>query len=98
MRWAFVDGWTIDRSGALYGIHRAPAARRVAAAREDLGAAIRAELAARLAISLDEEIRTGLLLVAWRGGCRRSRRLVMPRSAFCLPHSAGRQNDGPTLR
>jgi RNA polymerase sigma-70 factor (ECF subfamily) len=54
LRYSVVDGWTIDRIGALYGIHRATAARRIAAAREELGSAIRAELAARLAISLGE--------------------------------------------
>jgi RNA polymerase sigma-70 factor (ECF subfamily) len=54
LRYSVVDGWTVDRIGALYGIHRATAARRVAAAREELGALIRAELAARLAISVDE--------------------------------------------
>ncbi|HWO25860.1 MAG TPA: sigma factor-like helix-turn-helix DNA-binding protein [Kofleriaceae bacterium] len=54
LRYSVVDGWTIDRIGALYGIHRATAARRIAAAREELGGAIRAELAARLAISIGE--------------------------------------------
>jgi RNA polymerase sigma-70 factor (ECF subfamily) len=54
LRYSVVDGWSVDRIGTLYGIHRATAGRRVAAAREELGAAIRAELAARLAISIDE--------------------------------------------
>lgn len=54
LRYSVIDGWTIDRIGALYGIHRATAARRVAAAREELGAAIRAELAARLEVSVEE--------------------------------------------
>jgi RNA polymerase sigma-70 factor (ECF subfamily) len=54
LRYSVVDGWSVDRIGALYGVHRATAARRVAAAREELGAAVRAELAARLAISVDE--------------------------------------------
>jgi RNA polymerase sigma-70 factor (ECF subfamily) len=54
LRYSLVDGWTVDRIGALYGVHRATAARRVAAAREELGAAIRAELAAHLAISIDD--------------------------------------------
>ena len=44
LRYSVVDGWTVDRIGALYGVHRATAARRVAAAREELGSAIRAEL------------------------------------------------------
>ena len=54
LRYSMVDGWTVDRIGALYGVHRATAARRVAAARDELGAAMRAELAARLAIAIDE--------------------------------------------
>jgi RNA polymerase sigma-70 factor, ECF subfamily len=54
LRYSVVDGWSVDRIGALYGVHRATAARRIAAARAELGAAIRAELAARLAISIDE--------------------------------------------
>lgn len=54
LRYSVVDGWSIDRIGALYGVHRATAARRVAAARDELGAAIRAELATRLAVDLDE--------------------------------------------
>lgn len=54
LRYSLIDGWTIDRIGTLYGIHRATAARRVAAARDELGAAIRAELAARLEISAAE--------------------------------------------
>jgi RNA polymerase sigma-70 factor (ECF subfamily) len=54
LRYSLVDGWSVDRIGALYGIHRATAARRVAAARQELGAAIRAELAARFGLSVDE--------------------------------------------
>ncbi len=54
LRYSVIDGWTVDRIGALYGIHRATAARRVAAAREALGAAIRAELAVRLEVSAGE--------------------------------------------
>ncbi len=54
LRYSVVHRWSIDRIGALYGIHRATAARRVAAAREELGAAIRAELAARLEVSVGE--------------------------------------------
>jgi RNA polymerase sigma-70 factor (ECF subfamily) len=54
LRYSVIDGWTVDRIAALYGVHRATAARRVAAARDELGAAIRAELAARLAISVEE--------------------------------------------
>jgi RNA polymerase sigma-70 factor (ECF subfamily) len=54
LRYSLVDGWSVDRIGAVYGIHRATAARRVAAARELLAAAIRAELAARLSITIAE--------------------------------------------
>lgn len=54
LRYSLIDGWTVDRIGALYGVHRATAARRLAAAREELGARIRAELAARLAIPLGD--------------------------------------------
>jgi RNA polymerase sigma-70 factor (ECF subfamily) len=54
LRYSLLDGWTMDRIAALHGIHRATAARRVAAARDELGASMRAELAARLAISIAE--------------------------------------------
>ena len=54
LRYSVVDGWSVDRIGALYGVHRATAARRIAAARAQLGAAIRSELAARLAVSVDD--------------------------------------------
>jgi RNA polymerase sigma-70 factor (ECF subfamily) len=54
LRYSVIDGWTVDRIGALFGIHRATAARRVAAARELLGENIRAQLSARLAISIDD--------------------------------------------
>ena len=37
LRYSLIDGWSVDRIGALYGVHRATAARRVAAAREELG-------------------------------------------------------------
>jgi len=54
LRYSVIDGWNVDRIAELYGVHRATAARRVAAAREQLGESIRAELAARLEISTDE--------------------------------------------
>ncbi len=54
LRYSVVHGWSADRIGVLYGVHRATAARRVAAARKELGDAIRAALSARLAISVDE--------------------------------------------
>jgi len=54
LRYAVIDGWTIDRIGELYGVHRATAARWVAAAREELGDAIRLQLSAQLSIPLAE--------------------------------------------
>lgn len=54
LRYSVIDGWSVDRIGALYGVHRATAARRVEAARDELGAAIRRELAARLSIPAHE--------------------------------------------
>jgi RNA polymerase sigma-70 factor (ECF subfamily) len=54
LRYHLIEGWSIDRIGTLYGIHRATAARWVTAAREELGDAIRAEVAKRLAISVDD--------------------------------------------
>jgi RNA polymerase sigma-70 factor (ECF subfamily) len=54
LRYSLIDGWNVDRIAALYGCHRATAARRVAAARDELADAIRADLSARLVIPLDE--------------------------------------------
>lgn len=54
LRYSVIDAWSIDRIAELYGIHRATAARRVTAARDELGDAIRTELAARLAIPATE--------------------------------------------
>jgi RNA polymerase sigma-70 factor, ECF subfamily len=54
LRYHLIDGWSIDRIGALYGVHRVTASRWIIAAREALGALIRTELAARLAIAVDE--------------------------------------------
>ncbi len=54
LRYSLLDGWSIDRIAALYGIHRATAARRIVAARTELGDAIRIELSRRLAIEIDE--------------------------------------------
>jgi len=54
LRYSLIDGWNIDRIAELYGIHRSTAARRVSAARDELGDAIRTELAARLDVSTDE--------------------------------------------
>jgi RNA polymerase sigma-70 factor (ECF subfamily) len=54
LRYAFVDNLNVDDIGTLYDVHRATAARWVAAARERLGAAIRDALATRLKIHVDE--------------------------------------------
>ncbi len=54
LRYHLIDGWSVDRIGTLYGVHRATAARWVAAAREELGAAIQVEVARRLGISVEE--------------------------------------------
>jgi RNA polymerase sigma-70 factor (ECF subfamily) len=54
LRYSLIEGWSIDRIGTLYGVHRATAARWVTAAREELGEAIRVEVARRLAISVDD--------------------------------------------
>jgi RNA polymerase sigma-70 factor, ECF subfamily len=54
LRYQLIDGWSIDQVGKLYGVHRATAARWLADARETLGTAIRAELAARLQIATEE--------------------------------------------
>jgi RNA polymerase sigma-70 factor, ECF subfamily len=54
LRYHLIDGWSIDRIGTLYGIHRATAARWIGAARDNLAVAIRRELAGRLAISVAE--------------------------------------------
>lgn len=51
LRHAFVDGRNIDEIGAIYGVHRATAARWIAAARAELVDATRADLMRRLGIS-----------------------------------------------
>lgn len=54
LRYAFVNGLNVDAVGKLYGVHRATAARWVAAAREQLGVRIREALAQRLNIDIEE--------------------------------------------
>lgn len=54
LRYAFVDGWNVDRVGEVYNVHRATAARWIAAAREKLGERIRDELASRLRVAVGE--------------------------------------------
>jgi RNA polymerase sigma-70 factor (ECF subfamily) len=48
LRHAFVDGLSVDEIGALFGVHRATAARRVAAARAQLMNEVRKGLMQRL--------------------------------------------------
>jgi RNA polymerase sigma-70 factor (ECF subfamily) len=54
LRQQIVDGLSIDALGAAYGVHRATAARWVNRARGALVAATRTQLAARLAVSVEE--------------------------------------------
>ena len=54
LRYAFVDNLNVDAVGKLYDVHRATAARWIAAAREELGKRIRDELASRLEIDITE--------------------------------------------
>jgi len=56
LRYALVDGWTVDQIGELYGVHRATAARWVAAARDLLADEIRKQVAGRLAIAPHEVV------------------------------------------
>jgi RNA polymerase sigma-70 factor (ECF subfamily) len=54
LRQQIADGLSIDALGAAYGVHRATAARWVNRARGALVAATRTQLAARLAVSVEE--------------------------------------------
>lgn len=51
LRYAFVEGLGIDEVAAVYKIHRATAARRLATARESVGRHLRDVLTERLAVS-----------------------------------------------
>jgi RNA polymerase sigma-70 factor (ECF subfamily) len=51
LRYQLVDGWNVDRVGELYGVHRATAARWIAAARDRLGELIRREVEAQLRVA-----------------------------------------------
>ncbi len=65
LRQHFVQGLSIDQLGAVLGIHRATAARRITRAREALVTETKAELAARLKLG-DEELDEVLGLVMSR--------------------------------
>jgi RNA polymerase sigma-70 factor (ECF subfamily) len=54
LRYTYVDGLTVDRVGAIYGVHRATAARWVSAARDTLAEATRAALVAKLGVTPSE--------------------------------------------
>jgi RNA polymerase sigma-70 factor (ECF subfamily) len=54
LRHAFVDGLTVDEIGTLFGVHRATAARRVAAARSRLMAGVRKRFLQRLKVGGEE--------------------------------------------
>jgi len=54
LRYAMVDGWSSEKIGAFYGVHRGSVARWLQTIREQLGDQIRAELATRLKLPVDE--------------------------------------------
>lgn len=51
LRYHVVEGWSIDKLGEQYGVHRSTAARWLAEARAELGDTIRAELIERLVMT-----------------------------------------------
>ena len=54
LRYAFVEGLTIDGIGALYNVHRATAARWIVKAHGELGARVKEGLLARLGVDAAE--------------------------------------------
>lgn len=54
LRYQLLDGWSIDRIGQVYGVHRATAARWLGEARDELGELIRKEVGAQLGITSNE--------------------------------------------
>jgi len=54
LRYQLVERWNVDQVGRAYNVHRATAARWIAAVRDELGDKIRGELAARLRVTVDE--------------------------------------------
>lgn len=54
LRYHFAEGLTVDQLGALYNVHRATAARRVASARDGLLSATRERLMRHLRLSRSE--------------------------------------------
>lgn len=55
LRYHVIDGLTVDRVGVIYRVHRATAARWIAAARERLVDETRRELTRRLAVAAPEQ-------------------------------------------
>ena len=54
LKYHYVDGLSIDRIGAIYGVHRATAARWTSLARDQLGRIVHRTLRAKLAVSPTE--------------------------------------------
>jgi len=54
LKYAYLDGLTVEQIGGVYGVHRATAARWVAAARDRLSAETHARLSARLGLTPSE--------------------------------------------
>ena len=77
LRFAIVDGLSVGKVGELYNVHKATAARWIAAAREQLGDAIRGELSGRLQIP-EEEITSIIRLVQSRVDVSLDRMLAAP--------------------
>jgi RNA polymerase sigma-70 factor, ECF subfamily len=78
LRYAFIEALTIDQIGAIYGVHRATAARRVADARSTLRTLLRERLAERLGAS-DRELDAILGLVESQLDLSLERLLAPPR-------------------
>jgi RNA polymerase sigma-70 factor, ECF subfamily len=62
LRYRFVDDLSIDEIGVLYGVHRATVARWIAAVRESLFEATRAQLMAQLSLT-DSDVDSVLRLI-----------------------------------
>jgi RNA polymerase sigma-70 factor, ECF subfamily len=80
LRYAFVDRRSIDEIGAIYGVHRATAARWVAGARGQLVDLTRADLMRRLAIS-DAEAKSIIVAALSGVGSMLISKIGPPRSA-----------------
>lgn len=77
LRQHLVAGLTVDQLGAVLGIHRATAARRIARARDDLAARVREHLAAELDLD-DRELAEVFGLVISRLDLSIARMLATP--------------------